>query len=80
MLNILGGQDAKDELEDLAEKGYMVDEDYTYNGGYYQQDNGTWIAWSIPSNEVFVEDFKDKSDAVFYAMGIPVEVSDGSWK
>ena len=79
-INILGGEDAKDELDTLSNKGYKVDENYGYTGGYYQQDNKTWISWSLAGDEIFVEDFKDKADAIFYAMGIPVELSPGDYK
>tara|TARA_R110002012_G_scaffold250185_1_gene427869 strand:- start:33 stop:287 length:255 start_codon:yes stop_codon:yes gene_type:complete len=79
-INILGGEDAKDELDTLSNKGYKVDDNYGYTGGYYQQDNKTWISWSLAGDEIFVEDFKDKADAIFYAMGVPVELTDGSWK
>jgi len=79
-INILGGTDAKNELDNLSNKGYEVCEHYGYTGGYYKQDKNTWISWSVSGNEVFVEDFDNKPDAVFYAMGIPCELSDGSWK
>ena len=79
-INILGGTDAKDELDNLSNKGYEVCEHYGYTGGDYKQDKNTWISWSVSGNEVFVEDFSDKADAIFYAMGIPCELSDGSWK
>ena len=79
-INILGGTDAKDELDNLSNKGYEVCEHYGYTGGYYKQDKNTWISWWVSDREVFVEDFDNKPDAVFYAMGIPCELSDGSWK
>jgi len=79
-INILGGEDAKDELDIISETNYHVKPDYRHTGGYYQQKNKAWISWSVAGDEVFVEDFKEKSDAIFYAMGIPVELSDGTYK
>ena len=79
-INILGGTDAKDELDNLSNKSYEVCDHYSYTGGYYKQDKNTWISWSVSGNEVYVEDFSDKADAIFYAMGIPVEVSPGDYK
>ena len=79
-INILGGTDAKDELDNLSNKGYEVCEHYGYTGGYYKQDKNTWISWWVGDREVFVEDFDNKPDAVFYAMGIPCEVSPGDYK
>tara|TARA_R100000008_G_scaffold72177_1_gene50225 strand:+ start:344 stop:634 length:291 start_codon:yes stop_codon:yes gene_type:complete len=84
--NVIGGPDAKAELDRIEQLGYQVPNDYNYTGGYYKQEEdgdkkSVWIAWWVStSGEVFVEDFKEKYDAIFYALCIQVQVSDGSWK
>ena len=40
-----------------------------------------WIGyWIDPTGEVFVEDFDNKADSIWYAQGVQVKLYNGTWK